>query len=307
MKFSLIIPVYNVEQYLEKCLMSILDSTYQNYEVIIVNDGSVDNSEKIIKDNLNKFKNVTYIKQKNKGLSSARNEGVKKATGDYICFIDSDDYIEKDMLDVLNNNLKDQPDLLRYQLREVYSDKSIAINEEAFDTMRSTDAFKKIVKYKYIEMSQLYVYKTSFYKENNFCFKEGIYHEDFLLIPIIIAKSKTIKAIDYVGYNYLIRDGSIMRNNDKDKVIKKMDDSLGAFQEAITILDKLNDTATFKNFYANSILDKYFALNDELKNKYAETIKKLDVFSYMATDNVKRKIKKIIYKIKFGVRLWKWV
>ena len=303
MKFSLIIPVYNVEKYLEKCLKSILDNTYKNYEVIIVNDGSTDNSEKIIKENLNKFEDITYIKQKNKGLSSARNEGVKKSKGDYICFIDSDDYIEKDMLEVLNNNLKDNPDILRFQIREVYNDKSIDINEIPFNTTNSNDAFSKIVKYKYIEISPLYIYKASFFKENNFSFKEGIYHEDFALIPIVIASCKSIKSISYIGYNYVIRDGSIMRSSDKNKIIKKMDDSLLAFNQAIHILNKMENKDEFKNFYANSILDKYYSLDKNLKKEYKEKIKKLNVFSYMLTNNFKRKIKKIIYKIKFGVRI----
>ena len=96
-KFSIIVPVYNVENYVDKCIKSILNQTYKNYEVIIINDGSTDNSLNII----NKYKNnkkIKIITQKNKGLSNARNNGMKMATGDYLLFIDSDDYIEDKLL-----------------------------------------------------------------------------------------------------------------------------------------------------------------------------------------------------------------
>ena len=303
MKFSLIVPVYNTEQYLDKCLSSIFENTYKNYEVIIVNDGTKDNSGEIIKKYIEKYDNIIYVKQENEGLSSARNEGVKKATGDYICFIDSDDYIEKDMLKVLNDNLSDEPDLLRYQLREIYNDRIIDCNETGFYTTDSIDAFNKITRYKYIEISSLYVYKSSFYKQNNFEFKKGIYHEDFCLIPVVIATAKSIKSINYIGYNYLQREGSIMSSNDKEKQLKKMDDTITAFKDAIEKLNKINNSNIIKHFYANSLIDKYNLLDKEYKKIYKNKLKQLKVFNYFANDNIKRKIKKIIYKFKFEVGL----
>lgn len=303
MKFSIIVPVYNVEKYLDKCLNSILSNTYKNYEVIIVNDGTKDNSEQIINKYINKYKNIKYIKQKNKGLSSARNEGVKKAIGDYLLFIDGDDYIESDMLDVLDKNLKDKPDLLRYQLREVYNDKIVDYNEEEFDTTNGINAFEKITRYKYIEPSTIYVYKSSFYKKNKFKFKEGIYHEDFALVPIIISKAKTVKSISYIGYNYLQREGSIISNNDNEKIIKKMNDIITSYEEAIKILNKIDNSDIIKHFYANSLIEKYNTLNKETKKIYKPKIKQLKAFDNLNTNTLKRKIKKIVYKIKFEVNL----
>ena len=96
-KFSIIIPVYNVEKYLKKCLDSVFNQTYKDYEVIVVNDGTKDNSMDIVKDY-----DVKVINQKNQGLSAARNAGVKKATGEYLIFLDSDDYWEKDLLKELS-------------------------------------------------------------------------------------------------------------------------------------------------------------------------------------------------------------
>lgn len=303
MKFSLIVPVYNVENYLDKCLNSIFLNNYKDYEVIIVNDGSTDNSEKIINEYVSKYSNIVYIKQKNKGLSSARNAGIKKAKGDYILFIDSDDYIEKDLLNTLNKNLTDSPDILRYQLREIYDDRKVDCNEIGFDSLKGIKAFSKITKYKYIEVAVLYVYKTSFFKKNKFSFQEKIYHEDFALIPIIISKADMVKSINYIGYNYVNRKSSIMNDNGEEKIIKKMDDCIFAYKSAIELLSKVKESDDVINFYSNSVIEKYNNLPKKYKKKYKSVLKELKVFDYLLNNSLKRKIKKLVYKIKFEVNL----
>ena len=146
-KFSIIIPVYNVEKYIGKCLDSIMNQTYKDYEVIIVNDGTKDHSMEIVKDY-----DVKVINQKNQGLSAARNRGVKEATGDYILFIDSDDYIEKDLLKELNKSLKNNPDLVRFQVQEVYDNGKIMKYEEIpFEDKSGEEAFSLITSYHFVE------------------------------------------------------------------------------------------------------------------------------------------------------------
>ena len=114
-KFSIIVPVYNVEEYIDDCLKSIFNQSFKDFEVIVVNDGTKDNSMDIVKNY-----DVKVINQENAGLSAARNTGVKSSTGEYLLFIDSDDYIEKDLLKNINNNLKDNPDVLRFQIKEIF-------------------------------------------------------------------------------------------------------------------------------------------------------------------------------------------
>ena len=94
---SIIVPVYNCEEYIEKCIDSILHQTYQNFEVIVINDGSKDNTLEKLKKYINKNK-ITIISIENNGVSNARNLGIKNSKGDYICFIDSDDWVEKEYL-----------------------------------------------------------------------------------------------------------------------------------------------------------------------------------------------------------------
>lgn len=300
MKYSIIVPAYNTEKYIDKCLKSIFSNTYKNFEVIIVNDGSIDKTEDIINKYIKKYDNIIYIKQKNMGLSLARNNGVKKATGDYLLFIDSDDYVEKNLLENINKDIDDL-DVLRYQLNMVFNDKIIPYGEKEFNVTNGIDSFEKIVRYKFIEMAALYVINRKYYLDNNFMFEKDVYHEDYGLLPLVIATAKKVKSINYLGYNYVQRDGSIMSSNDTEKMKKKMDDMLFLFTKAIKYLDNIPNSQNVKSFYANSIIDKYNSLSDELKKEYIKKIKDLKIISYLSNDNFKRKIKKILYKIKYEV------
>ena len=114
-KFSIIIPVYGVENYIKKCLDSVFSQTYNDMEVIVVNDGTKDNSMAIV----NQYP-VKIINQENAGLSAARNTGVTYATGEYLFFLDSDDYIEPNLLLEVSKMLDNNPDLIRFQIREVF-------------------------------------------------------------------------------------------------------------------------------------------------------------------------------------------
>ena len=110
-KYSVIVPVYNAEEYLDKCLNSILKQTNQDFEVICINDGSTDKSLDI----LNKYKDdIIIINEENSGVSIARNNGVKKASGKYLVFVDSDDYLENKLLEKVDNVSKNNPDIIRF-------------------------------------------------------------------------------------------------------------------------------------------------------------------------------------------------
>jgi len=111
MKYSIIIPVFNCEKYLEKCINSVLNQTYKNFELIIINDGSKDNSMNIINRRCNGLKNVTIIDKKNSGVSDTRNLGISKSTGEWITFIDADDWIEVDTLDSINKIIENNNDV----------------------------------------------------------------------------------------------------------------------------------------------------------------------------------------------------
>lgn len=298
MKFSIIVPSYNSFEYLDKCLTSIFSSTYKNFEVIFVNDGSTDNTEEKIKKYMNEYDNIIYIKQENKGLSEARNEGVKKATGDYILFVDSDDYIENELLEKIFISSKNKPDLIRFQVREVFSDKINNYNEDEFNGIIGIDAFNRIINYHYVEIACAYAYNREFFLKNDFKFKKGIYHEDFALIPLIILKSNRVNSINYIGYNYYQRNESIMHTNDYNKTLKKVSDTYTSFLYLNDESSKIKgDTRTFKSFIANSLIYKICSLKKNDYKKYKKILKDDKVYDLLLSDTLSRKIKKILVKI----------
>lgn len=293
-KFSIIIPVYNVEKYIEKCLDSIFNQTLKDFEIIVVNDGTKDKSIELIKNY-----DIKIINQKNQGLSAARNRGVKEATGEYLLFLDSDDYLEKDTLKELNKSLKNNPDIVRFQIREVYEDgKTINYEEIPFDNKSGVEAFKLITKYHFVENAWCYAIKRKYYLEEKFSFRVGTYHEDFGLMPLVILKANKVNSISYIGYNYIQRQGSIMNIKDYNKTKKKVEDFYNHYLFLLEEAKKTNlDTTYFKSFISNSIILKITELNNHDYKKYKKILKKAKVYDNLISDSILRKIKKKIISI----------
>ena len=291
-KFSFIVPVYNVEKYVKKCLDSIFDQTFKDFEVIVVNDGTKDNSMNIVKNY-----DVKIINQENQGLSVARNNGVKKATGDYIIFIDSDDYIEKDLLKEINKSLENKPDIVRFQVKDIVDNKEIEYKEKEFIGKTGVEAFEIIAGYHYFEPAWLYAIKRKYYLDNKFSFRKGTYHEDFGLTPIMIIKSNVVNSISYCGYSYVQRSGSIMTSSSYEKTIKKVNDALEHFRYLISESKKLDvDTRYFNSFIANSLILKIVDLKKDDYKKYKKVLKDEQVYDYLLDDSFGRKVKKRIIK-----------
>jgi glycosyltransferase involved in cell wall biosynthesis len=292
-KFSIIVPVYNVEKYIKKCLDSIFDQSFKDFEVIVVNDGTKDDSMKIV----NNY-NVIVVNQENKGLSEARNNGVKKAKGEYIIFIDSDDFIEKDLLKEINKSTNNNPDLIRYQIKDVIDQEVIEYKEKEYNDLDGNEAFKIITGFHYVEPACLYAFKRSFYIENKFTFKKGTYHEDFGLIPLIILKSNKVNIIKYCGYCYVKRSDSIMTNTDYNKTIKKVDDLFTHYDYLIEEGKKTKkDTSFYNSFISNSLIMKVADLKGKEYKKYKMELDKRKVFDNLLNDTKSRKIKKSLVKI----------
>jgi len=302
--FSIVVPVYNTANYLNKCIGSILNQSYDNYEIIVINDGSTDNSKEILEE-YKANKKITIITQKNKGLSVARNNGIKKSKGDYIIFLDSDDYIDYKLLEKLYDNITDDVELIRYQARTVNENYETIreYSEEEFGTISNDDAIKKIVKYHFVENSWLYCYKRELFTQKKLKFDVGFIHEDFGLTPLILLKSNKILSINYIGYNYLIRQNSIM--NDDKKVQKKCNDFITLGIRNIDIIKKSNlkNKDILLSYIANSIILKGRELNRVYRKYYLKIIKDNEIDKYLLTDTVSRKIKKVIFNISYDLYL----
>lgn len=294
-KYSIIVPVYNSEKYLDDCLNSIFKQTNQDFEVICVNDGSTDKSLDI----LNKYKDeIKIINQENQGVSLARNNGVKKASGKYIIFVDSDDTIENKLLEKIDIVSKNNPDLIRFGANRIIDDKQREIKAPKFNNLNGKEAFKEIVKNEIIDSPCLYAYLKEFYLKNNFEFMPNMYHEDFGLIPKIIMLADKVTSIEYPGYNYIKRENSITTDNAKNT--KRINDFL---TQSKILLKEKNFTKEYYSYIANCIITKALQLKGKERKEYIKNIKKLKLSKYLLSDSIGRKFKKLLISISISLYL----
>lgn len=304
-KISVIIPVYNTEKYLEKCLDSIINQTYQDFEIVIINDGSIDNSQNIIEKYLDKYQNkIKCINKENGGLSSARNYGIEVARGDYIIFVDSDDYIKKDLFEQLLPYIQKDIDLVKYKLIKVSEEyKELErVDGPSFDEVTGEEGFNKLVfNDVLLEPACLYLYKRDIFIKNNLRFLENTYHEDFGLVPIILLYTNSIVSINFYGYYYLQANNSITRNEDYTKTIKRANDLLIHYDNMKKTIENLNIKQKTKEnmylYYTNAIFDNLKKLQKKEKKKYVQQIHKRKLLNNIKIINLKRLIKRMILYI----------
>lgn len=206
MKVSVIVPVYNVEKYLEKGLDSLAKQTLKDIEIIIVNDGSPDNSQKIIDKYVKKYPTMKCYIKENGGLSDARNYGIKKATGEYIAFMDSDDYVSEDTYEVMYNKAKEKDfDMVVCDLNYVYP------NDELMEVTSGIASDTEDIKGIYTNIYPAAwnkLYKKELLKDIEF--KKGVWFEDVEFIHRLLPKVKSIGVVHRPFIQYVQREGSII-------------------------------------------------------------------------------------------------
>lgn len=202
MKYSIIMPVYNVENYIEQCINSIIKQTYHNYELLIIDDGSTDNSINIAKKMTKNLNNVKILTKKNGGLSDARNFGLDYATGDFVWFVDSDDYIRNDALEILAKQPENDIICFGYYKVNENIKKEVNIGNSDYDNIR-----RYLL---YTPSACTKIYKRKFLRENKIKFEKGKYYEDLGLTPWLIKYTNKIGFVDQPLYFYIIRNNSIM-------------------------------------------------------------------------------------------------
>lgn len=212
MKLSIIIPVYNVEKYIEKCLFSCLnqDIPFDDYEIIVVNDGSPDNSLSIVERVADKYGNIRVVSQTNSGLSMARNKGLSLANGEYVWFVDSDDYIEENCLNRIIKQLNGNLDILQLQYRLVYEDGSPSQEVPQYYIDGIQNGYNILMQGGLPHPAQFSIYRAEFLRKHHLEFVQNIYHEDSEFKPRATFFAQSIAADTEVCYNYLQRlSGSI--------------------------------------------------------------------------------------------------
>ena len=209
-KISVIVPVYNVEQYLERCVDSIINQTYKNLEIILVNDGSTDNSGQLCDELAKRDSRIKVIHKENGGLSDARNVGIDVAEAELIGFIDSDDYIDEDMYELLINNLKAaNADLSMCGHYDVYNNvPESQVSDKKKWELSPQEAIKMVMEAKILSVTAVNkLYKKSLFSELKF--EIGKIAEDAFIMIKLLDKCNKIVATNEKKYYYVHRENSI--------------------------------------------------------------------------------------------------
>lgn len=282
---SIIVPIYKVEKYLKQCIDSILLQTYKNLEIILVDDGSPDNCGIICDEYAKKDKRIKVIHKKNGGLSEARNYGIEASTGDYIMFVDSDDYISKDMCKtLLMNALKNNADIVVCNLKEIYLDKSEKVNKQCIkgnlEVISNIEALYKYLVRSTTDMvvvwNKLYKRKI-FFNEKYIRFPVGKLHEDMYTTYKLYYYANKIVIINDVLYYYFRRKESITGLISEKNLLDEIDAIIEQYNFFKNKEDDLKYMLEIKNidFYIHVLKIMYkMSLNKKILNKKMLILKK---------------------------------
>ena len=235
-KASVIVPVYKVEEYLEKCVQSILAQTERDFELILVDDGSPDRCGALCDSLAQTDPRVRVIHQENQGLGGARNTGIREARGDWLLLVDSDDWIEPKILEkAMEAGLREEADLVMFAFRTVDEqgrelgvfredmpkERGIGLQEHKEALLTAPCAWNKL-------------YRRSFFQGTGLAYPPRVWYEDLRTTPKLMAKAGRMVFLDEVGYNYLQRQGSIMKSANLERnreILDAFDDLLPWFRK----------------------------------------------------------------------------
>ena len=292
---SIIVPIYNSEKYINRCINSILSQTLDNIEIILVNDGSNDRSGKICEEYKSADSRIKVIHKKNGGQAQARNIGLRLAKGSYIGFVDSDDWIENDMYELLYNScINNNVDISIIGVREI-NEKGICLSEYIPESVDFSEIMKKAYPCNKIFKKELFI-------DNNLFFQEGHYYEDLELIPKLVTKAYSVSFISQIGYNYMkhnesttsSRDGRILDNLWAYIQLKDYLERENLYEKYRTDFDLTVDY--FKRYYLNMLYDyptRFLLKNYEFIVKGFDRIGRLKLL-----DKVKLWYKHILFVLK---------
>lgn len=317
-KLSFIVPVYNVAPYLRKCVNSLLAQDYSDYEIILVDDGSTDNSGAICDEyaspsfvnSLTRSVVIKVLHQPNAGLSAARNSGIKAAIGEYICFVDSDDYWEPNVLGgLMIQTERENLDVLRFDYQNVNESSEIfnpnkspryidskgeVVDGQTYLNTRMGYACYAVM---YIIKRDLIIrHQTSYIIHNtsekdNCLFTPGIHFEDVEWLPRMMLCSKRVSSTTTIVYNYLLRQGSITKaQGDKTKILKNIEDRLLIIDKYRQYIEQYPQCRWLKNMQSSmaegvltSIMREFY--ND--RKVYIARLQSMNVFPLSIADQGK--------------------
>lgn len=301
-KVSVVIPVYNVEKYLIECVDSALLQTYENVEIILVDDGATDSSGEMCDEYAQKDSRIKVIHRKNGGLSAARNTGLDAASGEYIYFLDSDDYIEKNTIsDLVSTIEQEDADVVFFDGYVFYTDCEPDDSffgysrSKKYDTKKGRDVLIQLLESdEYRTAVPLNMYKTDYLRDNGIRFYEGILHEDELFTFQVFNADGLVAHCNKELYARRIRPASIMTASGMSRRYESM---LAIYNDISLMYKSKKAYGKAAQMYlireAKSVIGKYNLLTDEQKFEYADSFKsfKKDVMRHKGFGDIKLKIK----------------
>ena len=307
MRFSVILPIYKVEKYLAECVDSILNQSFSDYEVILVDDGSPDTSGAICDEYARKDARIKVIHKKNGGLSDARNAGFEIACGEYVVFIDSDDYVtDKDFLKKISAKIDEcGSDIVLYKYSKLYEEtKKMDAPAFSLDFVNGiTDSdellYELVKRDAYYGMAWIKAFKRDVAVKGGVSFEKGLLGEDMDWYFNLLLHSGSISAIDESFIAYRQREGSITSTHK----IKNLTDFIYILEKWYGIIKAKDMTDTKRNAllgalakYYSNLLIVYMRLKDKEKRKYKKRVKALSVLLNYSISSRPMQIKKY-YKI----------
>lgn len=304
-EISIIVPVYNVEKYLDRCISSILEQSFTDFQLILVNDGSKDNSGTICDEYAKKDSRIKVIHQDNLGLSAARNIGIEASQGKYITFIDSDDFIHTNMLYILYNNLlENKADISVCNYNLVYEDKLTATNlgNNHIEVYNNIESVKKILEKSETVMIIAWgkLYKRDLFDDIRY--PVGKYHEDEFVTYKLLYKSTKVVVTDAKLYYYLQRSNSITGSTYSLKRLEKLE----ALEEAVMFFksksnEELSELAQFR--YMLNIQIAYYKVKYEMNHEKI-VMDKLRLQYHNKFDEFKNNIESITMMKKMALKIF---
>lgn len=296
-KISVIVPAYNMELYVGKCMNSLINQTQEDIEIIMVNDGSTDRTKDVIEKKISQHseKNIKLYNKENGGQSDARNYGLKKANGDYIVYVDSDDWLEENALELLYNSAKkDDSDIVICDIEEVYENGYTSIRKEINSKADNIQKAFMIAMPGFCNK----MFRKKFLLDIDFKFPNGIFYEDLAVYPKVAAKAEKISYIEQPLYKYRIRSGSTMKQTKNSKRLKDIFKAFEYIEEDNEKMDNFKEEIEY--IYIVHLLHsaslRFLNYKSEEKNiiKIADIIKqkfpKWRKNKYLKNENIKYKI-----------------
>lgn len=337
MKLSIIVPIYNVAPYLRKCVDSLLAQDITDYEIILVDDGSTDNSGAIadeivseaignrqwaIDEDTNRQSSIAnrptlrVIHQSNAGLSSARNAGLAIAQGDYIMYVDSDDYLQPNVLGILMQQVeRDQLDVLRFRYQNVRETGEVFMPHEGMKSDYNNYSSEPTDGLSFLnERMWVQCYAVQFILRRELALQElftpGIYFEDTDWTPRMLLRAERVASTDLVVYNYLWREGSItLCQKDIAKQHKQLQDKLGLLERLNQWGNTIADRHWFDSMISSLVVNIVGMLAGPFyaeRREYIKQIKSLGILP-ITTDRIAPRAQKKVKLINWSINLATWL